>query len=177
MSASATRPGTATPSAPRRGRPTPRGDAGPDGRVRDVQAIVGTLNRIFQVVDQFSRASLRRFGVSGPQLWALRVVSASPDLTMGALSRRLYLHASTVSGIVDRLEARRLVVRRRRQPDSRVVTLRLTAGGRRVLERAPEPPRSRVSAGLLRLAPRSIRAVRSAVQILERLMRSPELGP
>lgn len=132
--------------------------------------IVRTLHRIFQTVDLFSRRMLRRFGVTGPQLWALRAIQASDSLTMSELAERMYLHASTVSGIVDRLEAGGLVRRRRSPADRRSVRLEITSRGRRILYEAPEPPRSKVVAGLRRLSGRDVRALRRAVRRLSRLM-------
>jgi DNA-binding MarR family transcriptional regulator len=59
-----------------------------------------------------------------------------PDgMTAGALSEELLVTAGNVTGLVDRLEAQRLVTRRTAPDDARVRIVRLTAAGRRVAER------------------------------------------
>jgi DNA-binding MarR family transcriptional regulator len=50
----------------------------------------------------------------------------------------MYLHPTTVLGIVDRLEARDLVSRKRSKDDRRVVWLELTQGGKGLVQSVPE---------------------------------------
>jgi DNA-binding MarR family transcriptional regulator len=128
------------------------------------------LNRIFQAVDLFSRQALRDFGVTGPQIWALRIVGQSRGIRMSDLAHRMHLHLSTVTGIIDRLEAARLVSRDRSDEDARVTELRLTPKGRAILGRAPEPPRSKASRGLEKLPLKRLRQVRSSLILLARAM-------
>jgi len=49
----------------------------------------------------------------------------------------MYLHISTISGIVDRLETGGYLQRRRSTDDRRVVHLRLTEKGKRTILQAP----------------------------------------
>jgi DNA-binding MarR family transcriptional regulator len=57
-------------------------------------------------------------------------------MTPGELTRELLVTAGNVTGIVDRLEALGLVERRRLPEDRRVVRVRMTARGRRLMQRA-----------------------------------------
>jgi DNA-binding MarR family transcriptional regulator len=141
----------------------PRGD-GP------LHETVRTLHALFQHVDVYSRRMLREFGVSGPQIWALRTIAARKGITIGELTEAMFLHISTVSGILDRLEERALVSRERMDPDRRVVRLTVTRHGHEVLRRAPEPPRSRLARGLRTLKRRDVARLRDAVRRLARLM-------
>jgi MarR family transcriptional regulator, organic hydroperoxide resistance regulator len=128
------------------------------------------LNGIFQAVDVFSRQALRDFGVTGPQIWALRIIGQTKALRMSDLAHRMHLHLSTVTGIIDRLEASRLVSRERSDDDARVMELRLTPKGRAILSRAPEPPRSKASRGLEKLPLKELRQVRSSLILIARAM-------
>jgi DNA-binding MarR family transcriptional regulator len=128
------------------------------------------LHQIFQAVDLFSRQTLRDFGVSGPQIWALRTIDEGGVVSMGDLAQRMHLHMSTVSGIIDRLESGRLVTRERSSADARVMELRLTARGRSLLAKAPEPPRSKAARGLQRLSPKDLERVHSALLLIARAM-------
>ncbi len=135
-----------------------------------LQETVRTLHGLFQHVDLFSRRMLRDFGVSGPQLWALRTIADRKNLTIGELAALMFLHISTVSVLLDRLEERGLVERERSAPDRRVVRLRVTSAARRILYRAPEPPRSQLTRGLQDLSMRERRRMRDHVRRLARLM-------
>lgn len=131
---------------------------------------VEMLHRIFQAIDVFSRQALRDFGVTGPQIWALRTIAESQVVRMGDLAQRMHLHMSTVTGIIDRLEAGRLVTRVRGAVDARVMEIRLTAKGRSILARAPEPPRSKAARGLQRLSTKDLQSVRAALLMIARAM-------
>jgi DNA-binding MarR family transcriptional regulator len=121
-------------------------------------------------VDLFSRQTLRDFGVSGPQIWALRTIDEGSVVSMGELAQRMHLHMSTISGIIDRLESGRLVTRERSSADARVMELRLTARGRSLLAKAPEPPRSKAARGLQRLSPKDLTRVHSALLLIAQAM-------
>jgi DNA-binding MarR family transcriptional regulator len=56
-------------------------------------------------------------------------------MTAGALSEELLVTAGNITGLVDRLEAQRLVTRRAAADDARVRIVKLTAEGRRVAAR------------------------------------------
>jgi len=131
---------------------------------------VEMLHQIFQAVDLFSRQTLRDFGVTGPQIWALRTIDDGDVVSMGDLAQRMHLHMSTVSGIIDRLESARLVTRERSAADARVMDVRLTARGRALLAKAPEPPRSKAARGLQRLNPKELSQVHSALLLIARAM-------
>ncbi len=139
----------------------------------DVAHIVQTIHKIFQDVDAFSKYAFRAFGVSGPQIWALRTLSRRNSLTMGDLAEAMHLHISTVSGIVDRMEKAGYAMRERDTEDRRVVHLRLTPRGRAILPRLPEPPRSRVLKGVQRLSKPELHLLRGAVDRLARIMQVP----
>jgi DNA-binding MarR family transcriptional regulator len=134
------------------------------------------LHRVFQAVDLFSRQTLRDFGVSGPQIWALRSIEQAGVSSMSDLAQGMHLHMSTVTGIIDRLESAKLVTRGRAEADARVMEIRLTSKGKAILARAPEPPRSKAARGLQRLSPRELRQVHSSLVLLARAM-DVDLGP
>jgi DNA-binding MarR family transcriptional regulator len=131
---------------------------------------VRAVHRIFQVVDTASRRLLKDFGVTGPQLWALRTVEEARGLTVGGLAARMYLHISTVSGILDRLEKNGWLERRRASEDRRVTRLVVTRKGRALLARAPEPPRSVVLRGLRELDDRALGEMSRSMERLARIM-------
>jgi DNA-binding MarR family transcriptional regulator len=87
------------------------------------------------------------------QAHALRLLDPQQPIAMSALADALYCHASNVTGIVDRLEARGLVERRTGREDRRVKILALTEAGTRVrsqvveLMRRPPPEIAGLGAG------------------------------
>jgi len=73
-----------------------------------------------------------KFGVTGPQRLVLRIVGTFPGLSAGDLARTLHVHPSTLTGILQRLEARGLLRRLTDPNDARRVQLEITAKGKRL---------------------------------------------
>jgi MarR family transcriptional regulator, organic hydroperoxide resistance regulator len=74
-------------------------------------------------------------GVTGPQRLVLRVIGLHPGISAGRLSAILHLHPSTLTGILARLVAQRLIVRSAARDDRRRAILRLTPQGEKVNRR------------------------------------------
>jgi DNA-binding MarR family transcriptional regulator len=88
--------------------------------------------------------------VSPGRLGVLLLIEANPGVTQGRLARAVALERSTMVGVVDTLEARRLI-ERRRGTDRRTNGLWLTRAGRTLLvrlKRRIQVHEDRVAAGL-----------------------------
>jgi DNA-binding MarR family transcriptional regulator len=77
---------------------------------------------------------LVRMGVSMTQLHVLSMLHAHGDLPMGRLAEMIDVSLSNTTGLIDRIEERGFVERVRVPEDRRVVLVRLTDGGRELLE-------------------------------------------
>lgn len=135
-----------------------------------IAKIVQSFRRIFKAIHQYSEEVLKEFGVTGPQLWLLKTLREEGGTSVGELSEKMYLHISTVSGIIDRLEAKGYVVRKREAPDRRVVTVHLTAAGKRIVDRAPEPSQGKLLYSLQTLSEKEVLEMHDALQKIVRLM-------
>ena len=71
-------------------------------------------------------------GLTGPQRLVIRVVSQYPGILAGELAGVLHLHPSTLTGILERLEGRRLLIRRADDRDRRRAVLEVTRAGKRL---------------------------------------------
>ena len=80
-----------------------------------------------------------RGGLTGPQRMVMQALVQSEGLSLKQLSAQVSLAHSTVSGIVDRLQARGMVVRRRDEADGRATVIAPSAPVRDFLaNRMPE---------------------------------------
>ena len=87
------------------------------------------------------RPWLRDIGLTYPQYLVLLVLWQNGERTMGDIATRLALPPGGVTPIVERLEAAKLVVRRRDEDDRRVVHVTLTESGTKLEEAATEAQR------------------------------------
>lgn len=90
-----------------------------------------------RVVGKIQRRPLEteiaREGLTGPQLSVLHALIESDRVTLSELSNKVTLSHSTVSGIVDRLEARRIVERVAHESDRRFTRIAVSKAVRKYL--------------------------------------------
>ena len=106
------------------------------GTAREVRALDAfiKLTRASETMDARLAAGLARLGLTTGQLGVLEALLHLGPLPPSEIGRKLLRSGGNVTTVVDNLERRRLVRRRRDGQDRRVVTVELTAGGRRLIE-------------------------------------------
>lgn len=100
-------------------------------------SVLISLRKIIQSIAINSRSLVKRVGLTGPQLTILLEVSNSGEVSVGEVAKAISLSQGTVTGIIERLENRGLVVRRRSEFDRRRVLVKTTAAGQQLLDTAP----------------------------------------
>lgn len=142
-----------------------------------VAGIIDNLRRVFQVVNEYSKKAEKETGLTGPQLWAIKVISDSSAMKVSELARRMYLHPATVVGILDRLESRGLVARTRSTEDRRVVYVDLTEQGKDLVTQAPEVVQGLLVQGLERLPKDELLNIADGLEQLVKIVGAQELPP
>ena len=99
---------------------------------------VTSLMRVQQLVLSNLDAILKPHGLTFARYEALvlLVFSARGSLPMGKMGERLQVHPTSITSIINRLEAAELVVRRPHPEDRRAVLAEVTDSGRRLVEAA-----------------------------------------
>lgn len=155
-------------AGPRRGRAEPAGARATVGDATDL------ADRLHSVAIHLLRRLRREDDASGlpaPQLSALSVIVFGGPVTLGALANAEQVRPPTITKLVAALEAQGLVEREVDAADRRVVRVKATATGTRLLQ---EGRRRRVAslAKSLRGLSRTERALLGkAVPVLERVVR------
>jgi DNA-binding MarR family transcriptional regulator len=83
-----------------------------------------------QSLELASKRMALALGVTGPQRLVIRLIGRFPGLSAGELATTMRTDPSTLTGVLHRLEAGRLIRRARDPRDGRRVRLSLTARGR-----------------------------------------------
>ncbi|MFB6531493.1 MULTISPECIES: MarR family winged helix-turn-helix transcriptional regulator [unclassified Streptomyces] len=110
------------------------------------------------------REALKELGLTYPQYLAMLVLWEHGELPVKGIGERLKLDSGTLSPLLKRLEAAGYVERRRSPEDERSVTVRPTAEGTALKERARDVPRRIATATGLGLA--DIRDLRERLDAL-----------
>lgn len=108
--------------------------ADPEGSARDLaSAIIADFRATMTQLKCASSERLLREGVSMAQVHIMYTVQRHGEMTMSQLADVLNVSDSNATGLVDRLEERGLVVRDRVPEDRRVVVVKPTDAGQRLL--------------------------------------------
>lgn len=95
------------------------------------------LRKIIQSIALNSKSLIKRVGLTGPQLMILQEVAHAGEVSVGEVAKAISLSQGTVTGILERLEKRELVARRRSDTDRRRVMVHVTPSGKSLLKTAP----------------------------------------
>lgn len=99
--------------------------------------ILVAIRRIVRAIELHSHQLSAEFGITGPQLLALREASRLGEISVTALARQLHLSQSTMTGIVQRLGDAGLIKRVRKVKDRRERRIAVSRKGEKLLDRSP----------------------------------------
>jgi DNA-binding MarR family transcriptional regulator len=135
----------------------------------EAREIVGLFRSLRRHLVRGSRAELARSGLTAAQVSVISLLGTNGAMTLGELSRELELSHSTVSGIVDRLQAKDLVDRKPSPNDRRYVQISLA---QHVASQAPaladDGPIGRLEAVLKAATADDRRSIREGLALLVR---------
>jgi DNA-binding MarR family transcriptional regulator len=123
----------------------------------ELSAVLKSTALLAAAANRSARIAQEQFGLSGAQLFVLRLLAEASAQSVNDLAARTGTHQSTVSVVVTRLVTRGLVSRAASDVDGRRVTLSLTRAGRAIARRAPESVYGRLEVALRRLPARERR--------------------
>ncbi len=129
---------------------------------------------LVHALQKVSKRMAQDLGVTGPQRLVLRVVGLFPGLSAGELAAILHVHPSTLTGVLQRLAAQKLIARGGDPSDRRRAVLHLTTRGALVNASHEGTVETAVGAALGGATPRHRDAAR---QLLEALTTQLEGGP
>lgn len=139
--------------------------------------IMNNLRRVFQVVNEQSKKAEFTTGLTGPQLWAIKVIAEFGPIRVSDLAGRMYIHPATAVGIIDRLEDHGMVARVRSREDRRVVEVDLTDSGRELVSKAPQVAQGLLVSGLEDLSGKSLESIASGLDQLVKILGAQKLPP
>ena len=139
--------------------------------------IFDNLRRVYQVINEQSKKAKKQTGITGPQLWAIKMIAESSPVQVSELAHRMYLNPATVVGILNRLEGKGLVLRVRVRDDRRIVDVNLTPEGKALVTRAPEVAQGLLAAGLEVLPAARLTDIASSLDELVHILGAQELPP
>lgn len=93
-----------------------------------------SLRHIAGRIKMKGRVELKAYDITTPQFIAMQWINETKDLTLGDLSKKLYLAYSTTTDIIDKLEEKELVTRIQSKEDKRVFHVKILEKGKALIE-------------------------------------------
>jgi len=137
--------------------------------------ILKSIRRIIRAVSIHSKKLNTEFNITAPQMICLYSLAGGDGMTLSDLSKDVALGLSTVNGIVDRLEAKGLVLRERSTMDRRKVHLQITDDGRDIVKSAPSLLQERFTDALIELPELEQAAIALSLERVVSLMEAEHL--
>ncbi|GGX06523.1 MarR family winged helix-turn-helix transcriptional regulator [Aquimarina muelleri] len=134
--------------------------------------ILVKLRKIIRSINLESKKIEKELGVSIPQLLVLQYLSDQDDYKAFAKDIKAYinLNASTVSGIISRLENKGFVARLPKPNDKRAIYITLTAKGAELIQKSPTTLQEKLSQKLKKLTPLQIDELDKNIELLTSIM-------
>jgi DNA-binding MarR family transcriptional regulator len=110
-----------------------------EANVRYDLSVLQSLRRIIRAVSLYSHRLAAIYKITAPQLVCLLTIVKEGSLNLSTLSKRVFLSASTVVGILDRLEEKGLITRQRDHKDRRLINVQATPKGKDLVAQTPSP--------------------------------------
>jgi len=104
-----------------------------------IEEVLIALRRVIRATDLHSKHLAKTTGLTAPQIMVLHSIRNMGQVTIGQIANDVSLSQATVTTILDRLEKRDLVYRKRSLTDKRKVHAYLTESANDILKEAPVP--------------------------------------
>lgn len=130
----------------------------PSSDIEDLHTALSELVKLYQFR---SRDEKLWYGVTVAQAYCLRALWQGGSMTMTDLARAVTVSVSTMTGVVDQLERRRLVRRTVAPGDRRSFRVELTPAGRKLYEKSNDEFRRRLARVARRYAPEEIASIKA----------------
>ena len=133
------------------------------------------LRRIIRTTQLQAKSLARETGMTPSQLVALQLLQSSGEMTAREVAQAMHLTQATVTTLLDRLQERGWIVRRRDESDRRRVYIALTATAQKQLKHAPESLHERFLRDFRALQPWEQSAILASLQRVGHLMQAAPL--
>lgn len=132
--------------------------------------ILMDLRKITRAIDLNSKKLSSQTSLTAPQVVSLIAVYHQEALTLAEIAEQVHLSSSTMVGIIDRLEAKNLVIRERSKTDRRQVLIRITEEGRKMAKKSPLPLQEELIKSLSKLPEVQQRNLAKALELLVKML-------
>ena len=150
----------------------PQNESSPD-RIKE---IIYLIRKLMHGAELYTKELNKKYAITSAQLNCLLALHENGPLPPSQIARYMMVNSSTLTGVIDRLEQKKLVRRQRNSPDRRIINIQLTPNGKKMAEIAPPPIQQRVVDGLQRLSSRELNQIILSLEKLTQMLDLQDLN-
>jgi DNA-binding MarR family transcriptional regulator len=140
------------------------------------EEVLITLRKIIRAIDQHSRHLVKQYGVTGPQLLILKELTRLKEIHISEIAKRVSLSQPTVTDILNRLETKKLIQRKRNESDKRRIIVNVTEKARSIIDREPSLLQERFVSEFNKLKEWEQTLILSSIQRIAAMMKAKEIS-
>jgi DNA-binding MarR family transcriptional regulator len=137
--------------------------------------IVARLRQIIRAVAIFSKEVKMKSGLNASQLACLAELAESSEMSLRELSVAIHVSPSSITKIIDALEEKNFVRRKRTETDRRVLKAEITEMGMATVYSSPQSLQKRMLEGLSQLSTTAKQEIDANLEKLALLIDAQEL--
>jgi DNA-binding MarR family transcriptional regulator len=135
-----------------------------------IKAVIFLIRKLMHGAELYTKELNKKYSITSAQLNCLLALYENGPLPPSQIARHIMVNSSTVTGVIDRLEQKKLVQRQRNSPDRRIINIQLTPDGKKMAEVAPPPIQQRVVDGLQQLSSKELNQIIRSLTKLTRML-------
>lgn len=135
----------------------------PLGQALDFLRLLWAINHGLATTSRYMKS---KYGVTGRQRLIVRITNEFPGISAGDLAKVLHLDPSTLTGVLQQMSERGLLVLLSDSKDRRRLRVQLTTKGRRMSHMSVGTVEAAVSRTLSALPPAKLKATREVLALL-----------
>ncbi len=139
------------------------------------EKIVSLIRKYVRLRALHTKELAKTYNVSVPQLLCLQCLYENGKMSMSGIAENIMANVSTVTGIVDRLEKKGFLRRRRASRDRRVVNIALTEKGRSLAQDSPPAVHHKIAHAIRMLSESERQEIYQALDRLSHLIDGGDL--
>jgi DNA-binding MarR family transcriptional regulator len=153
------------------------GDTAPRHQGQHSLRILNAIRQIIRAADLDSRKLAAEHQITAPQLLCLMAIVELGTTTATDIAQRIHVSESTLVGVLERLEDKKLIERARGQDDRRVLHLTATSEARDLVASTPFPLQYSLDRALNQMSEKERHHTAACVERLVDLMGAGEIQP
>jgi DNA-binding MarR family transcriptional regulator len=135
-----------------------------------VKEIIFLIRKLMHGEELYTKELNKKYSITAAQLNCLLALYENGPLPPSRIAKHMMVNSSTVTGVIDRLEQKALVIRQRSSSDRRIINIQLTPGGKKMAKTAPPPIQQRVVDGLQRLSSKELEQIILSLTKLSKML-------